>query len=420
MGIGRSLRFANHSLYGRTLAGYYPFMRKSRRIIVAVMTNGAYGREIAEGVLEYARELGGWEYYFEGASNHPEVIESIRVAITRWKAEGIVGQLADPELQRVVHHSGIPAVNVSTLVPVDMPGVFPDSGLIGSLAARYFLDRGFRNFAFVGRPRSLDSEARGATFRAEIERAGLRAVGVPHEGARIGNWMELYECMANDLARIPRPAAVFAVDDIMGRDVLRAADEHRWRVPEELAVLGAVNDVTVCSFCKPPLSSVILPLRQIGQRAAQLLDEQLNGKTLRARTIRLPPLGVATRQSSDILAVSSPMLAAALRFIHTHAADPIAVSDLVAQVPTGRRTLERLFREELGRTPREEIERVHVERAKQLLAQTDTKLETVVVAAGFRDYAQFLRAFRTRTGLAPSDYRDREQREGRASGSPSA
>ena len=94
-------------------------------------------------------------------------------------------------------------------------------------------------------------------------------------------------------------------------------------------------------------------------------------------------------------------------FIRAHAADPIQVSDVLRAVPVSRSWLERQFQKTLRRTPAEEIRRVHLERAKQLLAGTDLPVPQVAVSSGFRSREYLAFAFKQSTGLTPREYRTR-------------
>ena len=114
----------------------------------------------------------------------------------------------------------------------------------------------------------------------------------------------------------------------------------------------------------------------------------------------MPPSGIVTRKSSDTFAVQDRNTADALHFIAAHATEPITVSDILTAVPMSRRSLERQFAEELGRTPREQILRTHVECAKRLLENTGLKLSTVAARSGFTPSQMFSRLFRQIEGGA--------------------
>jgi LacI family transcriptional regulator len=118
---------------------------------------------------------------------------------------------------------------------------------------------------------------------------------------------------------------------------------------------------------------------------------------------------VIVRQSTDTLAIDDEDVARAIAFIRMHTAQPIQVRDILRAVPVSRRSLDRRFQQVLGRTPADEIRRVHLERAKQLLADTDMPVPNVAAASGFRSREYLARAFKLETGLSPRQYRNRVQ-----------
>src|SRR5205807_2305911 len=101
------------------------------------------------------------------------------------------------------------------------------------------------------------------------------------------------------------------------------------------------------------------------------------------------------------------------RFIREHACDPCSVSDVLRQVPVGRRWLERQFKRKLGRNPHDEIMRVRVDAAKRLLLQPELTLPDIAEKCGFAVVQNFGRAFLGATGVTPGAYR-RTARQGAA------
>ena len=380
-------------------------MRKPKRIIVAVLASGAYGREAAEGAVEYSRSHGGWEIHLDGASNHPGSIERLRLAMREWRADGILGQLLEPRLLRAIAGRRLPAVNISTSSRTALPTVCLDHEAAGRMAARYLLDRGLRRLAFCGRGGVLYSARRQEGFVAEARAGGAECCAFPPPGTKESNWLRDYRALTRWLLRLPRPVGILCCDDQRGQDVLRACAKAGLRVPEEAAVLGVDNDAAVCSLCVPELSSVITPARRIGWEAARLLDGILSGRRAPRGPVLVAPAGIAARRSSDMLATDDADLGAALQFIHNHCGEPIRVGDVVAAVAVSRRSLERRFVGVLGRTPRQEILRERIERARSLLGETAMKVAAVAQASGFLRYARFARAFRAETGMTPSQYR---------------
>jgi len=199
--------------------------------------------------------------------------------------------------------------------------------------------------------------------------------------------------------------ALFACADVWGLQVVEACRLAALRVPEDVAVLGANNDDVLCELARPSLSSVMVPAEQIGFEAAALLKRLLAGAKPAKKPLLLPPPGLITRQSSEMLAIDDPEVAAALRFVRNHSHVPVRVKDVLRDVPVSRRALERRFHELLQRGLGEEIRRVHVERAKQLLATTERAMAEVADQAGFSSQQQLSRVFRRETGMTPGTYR---------------
>ena len=134
----------------------------------------------------------------------------------------------------------------------------------------------------------------------------------------------------------------------------------------------------------------------------------------------LPPKGVHARVSTDSLAVDDANVAQSLRFIREHACEGIEVDDVVETVPISRSVLQRLFRDLLDRSIHDEIIRVRLSRARQLLQETDLPLIEIAERAGFRHQEYMGAVFRLRLGITPGTLRMRKRRRIRATAPRSA
>ncbi len=110
-----------------------------------------------------------------------------------------------------------------------------------------------------------------------------------------------------------------------------------------------------------------------------------------------------------MLALSDPYLRTAVAFIRDNACAGIGVSEVLEQVPVGRRTLEGLFRRELHRSPLQEIQRVRLAVARRLLGSTDLTVETIAAESGFGSVSRLSTAFREAFGVTPSVFRRAER-----------
>jgi LacI family transcriptional regulator len=288
-----------------------------------------------------------------------------------------------------------------------------DNEKVGELAANHLLGRELRNFAFVGKPYPF-SQLRQRGFEHALASAGRRCAAAHVEHGQtiehyIEDWLHADPSLEAWLKALPKPVGIFAAHDTTGWHVLQVCQAAGLRVPDDVAVIAANNDELTCGLAHPPLSSVSIPWDKIGSEVALTVTRLIGRGTAHdagAAIVRVPPDGVAVRQSSNVMAVAQPMLARALAFIQQHAFTPITVKDMLEHVPTSRRKLEQLFREHLKRSPKAEVTRVRIEHAKNLLARTDLFIPRVAESCGYVYTARFSTAFKQAAGLTPTAYRN--------------
>jgi LacI family transcriptional regulator len=280
-----------------------------------------------------------------------------------------------------------------------IPWVETDDEAIARMACDHLLERGFRMLAFCGEPRFQWSRGRSEHFCGFAAKAGAEVQTYEAAGTTdrrdLGAWVR----------SLPKPVGVFACYDIKAQQVLDVCREIGVAVPEEMAVLGVDNDPLLCSLTSPPLSSVIPNTHRTGYEAATLLDRLMAGDRVAPSAHLIPPIGVETRQSTDILAIADRDIAGAVRFIREHACDGATIADLLRAVPLSRRVLESRYKRATGRTPHEDLVRFRIDRVKQLLAETDHSLERIAALAGF-DHPEYMSvAFKRESGKTPGEFR---------------
>jgi LacI family transcriptional regulator len=343
-----------------------------------------------------------------------------------WSPDGFICQIYSDHLAKVYRETGKPVVELfESRGASEFPRILPDDVATGELAAKHFLERGFRHFGFFGVPWMRWSREREAGFRAEIERTfRARAEAAGNGDSSSNNFTFASYSVADAVARaafgdslkqraaamgawlksLPKPLAVLAANDLWGSELVQAAREQGLNVPDDVAVLGVDNEELLCEIAHPPLSSIRLGGEQIGRAAVALLGQLLQGKTPKQPLQRIPPMGIVTRQSTDVLAVEDPDVAAAIRHIRRHAVEGLSVKQLLDSIAVNRRTLERRFVSVLGHTPLDEIRRVRMERAKALL-QTDLPIYDVAARCGFATPEYLATSFLQATGTTPTAYR---------------
>lgn len=181
-------------------------------------------------------------------------------------------------------------------------------------------------------------------------------------------------------------------------------------VPEEVAILSGSDDDLIGELMPIPVSGIQVAAQQAGHEAARLLDQLMRGRRPPGEPILLPPIGIKTRQSTNTQTIQDEAMTRALNFIRQHANEPIQVPNVCWQAGISRRVLERKFMQSFGRSPASEIRRVHIERAKQLLAETDLPITEVASAAGFGSPEYLASTFRKELDLSPLQYRNQLQK----------
>jgi len=273
------------------------------------------------------------------------------------------------------------------------PRVIIPHGEIGRVAGEHLLTLGFRHFGFVEFADNVMERERCAGFRAAVEQAGhsFRVIRLRDLPQRLG--------------RLPRPLGLFAINDQNALAVIRACLDGGFRVPEEFAVVGADNTEILCKFAPVPLSSVNCNFEMQGYEAAALLDRLMHGRPPPARPIVISPTGVTARRSTDTLAIPDADAARALRFLRDHYREPIRLPQLERELEQSFRRAQIQFRRYTGRTLFQELLRLRVERAKELLPNRQLKIAAVALESGFGNRHHFIRAFRRATGSTPRAFR---------------
>jgi LacI family transcriptional regulator len=381
-------------------------MRQQRppQVALIVETSTSYGRQIMAGIAHYLRTHRQWSIFIEEheLGSPPPSLNTLKYC------DGILSRPTTPALAELFRKIKVPVVDLNDLFEdLELPWVGSDHAGIGRIAANYFLERGFRSFGYCGFSKELWALKRRDGFRAVVEGTGfsLQIYETPWHGPRIPSWSAEIEQISQWLKAARKPIGVLACNDIRGLHVLDACQRSGFNVPDDVAVIGVDNDVVLCELCNLPLSSVAPDPERIGYVASEILDDVMGGKpALGAKTL-IAPRGIVTRRSSDTLAVGDRIVAAALRFIRERSDHGCKVKDILQNVRVSRSVLERSFRKHLRRSPQAEIRMVQIGRVKQLLVETDFKLEKIAELSGFQHPEYMNVQFKRVTGQTPGSYR---------------
>jgi LacI family transcriptional regulator len=405
-----NLAYGSVAVRGPSTHVRLPLGRK--RVALIIETSLAPGREILRGIASYLREEGPWSIAHEPRS----LEQSVPLWLRGWRGDGIIARVQSPRVARAIATVGVPTIDVLGVVDgLPFPVVHVDDQAIGQVGAEHLLDQGYRRFAFLGIRGENWSDRRAAAFARRVADAGFpcQTHFVSRQTARQESWEDSGPELAAWLMGLPRPTGLMIASDQLGPHTLEACRSNGIIVPDDLGVVGVDNDEPLCEVSDPPLSSVWPSHRQVGYEAARLLDALMRQQPLPDAPTLLPPRGVHARVSTDSLAVDDRNVARSLRFIREHACEDIEVDDVVRTVPISRSVLQRLFRDLLGRSIHDEIIRVRLSRARELLQETDLPLVEIAERAGFRHQEYMGAVFRQRLGITPGTLRTRKKRRAR-------
>ncbi|MEU2549157.1 LacI family DNA-binding transcriptional regulator [Streptomyces roseolus] len=199
------------------------------------------------------------------------------------RSDGVILVTASvtPSQRAQVERTGAALVVID---PIDLPGNgVPSVGATnwaGGLAAtEHLLELGHRRIAAIGgRKEMLCSQARIDGYRSALERAGVE---VDRDLIRFGDFQHEggFRCAQELLALPEPPTAVFAGSDQQAMGVYEAARQGGLSIPRDLSVIG-FDDLPMCDWLSPPLTTVRQPLEEMGRVAARTLFQLMDGQPL--------------------------------------------------------------------------------------------------------------------------------------------
>ena len=379
--------------------------RKVPRVALLVETTRTYTREVLGGVKRFIAAHGPWSTFLE-----LRALDSAPPAWLRdWDGDGILTRTFTQEMADLISRTGLPAVELrATNLKGDRPFVGMDNASIGRSVAEHFFERGYRQFAAYSLRTERFFIERVQNFVRSVESYGCRCFELPETlSDSAADWEKSQDTLINWLSLLPKPVGIFAANDQLGVRLLDACQRAGVAVPEEVAVVGAENEETLCSFATPALTSVRFDGQTVGYKAAELLERLMSGNSVKQRETLIPPKGIIVRASSDELVINDRLVANAVRLIREDSNKGLNVDNLCQRLNVSRSTLDRRMKAALNRSPKEEISRIRFREVERLLIETDLTMETIAELTGFTHSHYLQAAFKQIYGETPGGFRSR-------------
>ena len=374
---------------------------RMKKIALCMDLDDYYEHGIARGVVRYAKHVADWQLYGYGWMFRPVA------DLEYWRGDGIIARVESEGDAQRLSSLGLPVVDVAgAYTRAGFTQVNNDDYATGVQAGRYLLSCGFKRFAYCGVRDTGWSGKRLAGFRDTVASKGVD-LGIFDESLPWWEKPDDSDHLREWLTRLNRPLGIFACNDTAGVKITELCRRIGVRVPEEVAVLGVDNEDILCELSLPSLTSIELDCDAIGYEAAKLLDGLIEGTSQAPReAVLIPPLELSERESTKVFTSEDNLVKQAVDYIRAHATSGINVQDVLEEVAASRRSLEKRFKNEMGRTLYEEIVRSRIEHAKILLRSTNLTVADVAAESGFGSLQRFYSRFRQWNGSSPAAFRN--------------
>jgi DNA-binding LacI/PurR family transcriptional regulator len=210
------------------------------------------------------------------ADRNPEIEKDVIDTLLSRPVDGIIFVESGHRVAtKVLEHSNKPYVFVHRLFETPIKNsVVPDEAYGAALAVKHLVTLGHRRIAHIRGPvRWFASEGRLAGYRSVLETEGIAIDATLIES---GDWEveSGYEAATRLLALEVPPTAIFSANDMMAIGAIYAIQNAGMRIPEDIAVVGYDNREVAWTI-KPNLTTVNLPVYEMGRTAAEILLKQL-------------------------------------------------------------------------------------------------------------------------------------------------
>jgi LacI family transcriptional regulator len=322
----------------------------------------------------------------------------------------------------ILTHERAPAHQVALFRQLKIPVVFylgsgsaesdlatMDEAAIGEMGAQHLWDRGYREMAFIGSSSARWSKDRSLGFSRWMKAAGKKPRIHAFTSEQLAVFWSYNPATDNQhlrelLARLPKPIGIMAANDVVAYFVLQAVRQNGCHAPEDFGVVGVDDDPFPNAAAGLGISSIELPFRTLGWQAVRLLEERWQGRRAR-KVLRLPPVRVVVRASTDVFKTGDPLVRKAQAYIESHRSRRLTVKEILRALSCNRVTLWKGFRKELSLTPFDYLRRRRLAYATELLRQGDRSVEEVSSVAGFSSTSYFSKIFNRVVGCRPGSVR---------------
>jgi LacI family transcriptional regulator len=374
------------------------------RIALRLFDWSEWARQIYRGIQGFAHSRPDWKLHV--IMGHDDVDSTL--GNIEW--DGMITHVLTnlSSIRRIWRAGRTKIVTFTSAPPTalrDIPSVRVDDRAVVRAMGEHLLSGGFRNFAFCNTRRPFPIE----NYRLKAIQEFVKSVNCNCEFAEQpgDDIPRLRRYLRRWAPRLKKPVGIFAWSMALGIEIVDACAATGIAVPDEVAVVAFDDDSLLAETITPSVSGAVMPAEKLGREAAKLLDGLLRGEAPPESPTIVQPSGlIHIRQSSDVSTIADRDVHLAMRYITEHATEPLAVKQLIRELNVSRSKIERDFSRVTGQTLNEAIVAAHLERARQLLVETNWPLNRVARHAGFGTTRHFHRTFLRAQQMTPAAYRN--------------
>jgi LacI family transcriptional regulator len=378
------------------------------RVLIVSDFTESFSHKMLAGIVDYSRRKEQWIVRRMPPSYKAQIgIQGLIRIAKEWDIDAVIGQFEPTDEVSLFAKHGIVAIaqdykkRFSTI-----PNITGDYVGTGRMAARFFIDRGFRNYGFFGFNDVCWSDERCDGFRQEVEAAGFGDSFYAYRMQDIDMlWYYQRNRLREWLQMIPKPIAIMACDDNQGANLVEACHSAGIKIPSEVSVMGVDNDESLCSMGSTTLTSIQVDIEEGGRQAAALVERLVEDPHAPVRDIVLKPVKIVGRLSTAAFATTDQQILRALLFIHRNVRKKISVRDVMAEAALSRRLLERRFKDITGKTLYEYITDQKLKCFAEQLQDTDDQVMSIALSLGENDTKSISRRFKQLYGCTPLQWR---------------
>ena len=382
-----------------------------RLLIISDFTE-AFPSKLLRGIVNYSRRKEQWSICrMPPAYKRVIGIRGVIDWAKSWGADAVIGQFEQDDEVGLFAENGIVAVAQDFKQRFNtIPNITADYIGTGRMAARFYLERGFRNFGFFGFRNVCWSDERFEGFRQEVTAAGFGDSLYSYNLQDIDHlWYYERQHLREWLHAIPKPIGIMACDDNQGNNLVEVCHVAGIRIPSELSILGVDNDELLCELGSTPLSSIQVNIEEGGYQTAALIEKRVLNPHTPLEDIVLRPVKIVSRISTAAYATDDIQIQKAIQFIHRNVMRKISVEDVTGEVALSRRLLERRFKKITGQTIYQYITDVKLKQFAQMMTDTDDQLINIAISLGENDTKSISRRFKQIYGCTPIQWRENNQ-----------